>query len=121
MISDERTDAAGELQGTRWRPIGRGFRPLPRHPAAYGAVVRRAGEDFKRYGTEARWGSTGKTGFTWLGGVDFMTYTSNVYSLRTGTVTGSNATAISLKRQLRRRNPRKRWIRIRPMGNWASI
>lgn len=60
------------------------------------------GEDFKRYGTEARWGSTGKTGFTWLGGVDFMTYTSNVYSLRTGTVTGSNATAISLKRQLRR-------------------
>lgn len=64
-------------------------------------------ESFNRFGTEARWGSTAKDGFTWLAGADFMTFVSDVTSPRTGTVTGSNATAITLKRQLRLQKSRE--------------
>ena len=60
------------------------------------------GEKFERYGAEARWGSKGDGPITWLGGVDFLTFVSRVYSNRTGSVTGSGATVISLRRQLRR-------------------
>jgi len=60
------------------------------------------GEKFERYGAEARWGSKGDGPVTWLGGVDFLTYVSRVYSDRTGSVTGTGATVTALKRQLRR-------------------
>lgn len=65
------------------------------------------GELFERYGGEIRWGSKGSERFSWLAGADFLTYSSEVYSNRTGTVTGTNATAISLRRQLRRQESRE--------------
>ncbi len=60
------------------------------------------GETFDRYGGEARWGSTGKARLSWLFGGDFMTFVSDVYSNRTGTITGTSATANTLRKQLRR-------------------
>jgi len=65
------------------------------------------GEAFERYGAEARWGSTGNGPITWLGGVDFLTFVSEVYSDRTGSVTGTGSTIVSLRRQLRRQDSRE--------------
>jgi len=65
------------------------------------------GENFERYGAEARWGSSGNTPITWLAGVDFLTFVSEVYSNRTGTVTGTGTTVTSLRRQLRRQQSRE--------------
>lgn len=60
------------------------------------------GEEFERYGAEVRWGSTGNGPLSWMAGADFMTFTSEVSSDRTGTVTGTGATYTALRRQLRR-------------------
>ncbi len=65
------------------------------------------GEDFHRFGAEARWASTGSGPFSWLFGADVMTYESEVYSDRTGTVTGSGSTITSLRRQLRLQRSRE--------------
>lgn len=65
------------------------------------------GETFDRYGGELRWGSTGKARLSWLAGGDFMTFTSEVYSNRTGTITGTSATANTLRKQLRLQQSRQ--------------
>ncbi len=67
-------------------------------------LIDNQGEDFQRFGAEARLSSSGSGKFQWMVGGDAMTYTSDVYSLRTGTVTlpATSATAIALRRQLRR-------------------
>ena len=65
------------------------------------------GENFERYGGEVRWGSTGSGPFTWLAGSDFLTYTSDISSDRTGKITGSSATANTLRRQLRSQRSRE--------------
>lgn len=65
------------------------------------------GETFERFGGEARWASAGDGPLSWLGGMDFLTYTSDIYSNRTGTVTGTGPTVIALKRQLRRQESRE--------------
>jgi outer membrane receptor protein involved in Fe transport len=59
------------------------------------------GEDFDRFGAEVRWASSGSGPLSWLIGADAMTFVSEVYSNRTGTVTGSGSTVIALRRQLR--------------------
>lgn len=65
------------------------------------------GEDFHRFGLEARLASTGSGPLNWLVGSDVMTYESEVYSDRTGTVTGSGSTITALRRQLRKQLSRE--------------
>lgn len=65
------------------------------------------GEAFERYGAEARWGSTGDGPLSWLAGMDFLTFVSEIYSNRTGSVTGTGPTVVSLRRQLRRQDSRE--------------
>lgn len=67
-------------------------------------LIDNQGEDFERFGAEARLASSGSGKLQWMIGGDAMAYTSDVYSFRTGTVSlpATSATAIALRRQLRR-------------------
>lgn len=58
-------------------------------------------EDFDRFGVEARLASSDDAPMTWLVGVDYQSYTSDVTSNRTGTIAGPFAASAALRALLR--------------------
>lgn len=58
-------------------------------------------EDFDRFGVEARLTSSNDGPITWLVGVDYQSYTSDVTSDRTGTIAGPFAASAALRALLR--------------------